>query len=515
MNPTNAETRQSIDDWMPDKNLQVEVANELGKSVADVTPVDMENITYLYLYEKNISNLKGLEFAVNLVELNASNNHLTQIDALSGLTKLITLSLNRNQVSDISPLQNLIHLQAVYALGNQIQDLSPLGNLNELTELTLNDNLVSDIGPISHLPNLVALALSENLLTDVSEIRNLTKLMSLELSSNQLTEVNGIGNLVLLKSLFLAGNQLSDISELSQLVNLDYFQIGNQRLQLSEIVAKEPTYFQPNIVKGPDASFIPLVVEGGNGEYSVEKVGINWKQLVSPSGVLASSWSQDVSIGHATSLYNGVINQPYLIDQTTIEAQDSVIYVGENWQPKDNFISAIDREGNQIAFENIVVTGTVDTQKAGNYEITYSYGGVSKTITVTVKEDQTVINAKNSTIYVGEDWQAKDNFISAIDREGNQIAFKDIHVVGTVDTTKTGENEVTYTYNDVSKTVVVTVKEKDSIGEIPDGNSMSQLPPNGGTLPKTGEESAYLLFFVGITLVLAVVFFKIRRSVFK
>ncbi|MBC6136653.1 LPXTG cell wall anchor domain-containing protein [Listeria innocua] len=165
-----------------------------------------------------------------------------------------------------------------------------------------------------------------------------------------------------------------------------------------------------------------------------------------------------------TYSYDGVskaITVTVLENKEGVSAHDSTIYVGDAWDAKDNFDSAFDKDGNAVDLEDVTVTEnpTVDTTKAGAYEVTYKYGKVSKKITLTVKAKLTAVNAHDSTIYVGDAWSAEDNFDSALDKDGNSVAFADIEVKGTVDTDKAGTYPVTYTYDGVSKTINIQVKD--------------------------------------------------------
>ncbi|WP_239257414.1 bacterial Ig-like domain-containing protein, partial [Listeria ilorinensis] len=137
------------------------------------------------------------------------------------------------------------------------------------------------------------------------------------------------------------------------------------------------------------------------------------------------------------------------------------IYVGDSWSAADNFDSAYDQDGNPVVFQDVKVTEkpTVDLNKAGAYQITYQYGSVSQTITLTVKEIQTAVNAHDSVIYTGDSWGAADNFDSALDKDGNAVSLRDVQVTGTVDTSQAGTYPITYTYEGVSTTITVTVKE--------------------------------------------------------
>ncbi|MDR2976261.1 MAG: bacterial Ig-like domain-containing protein, partial [Streptococcaceae bacterium] len=146
-------------------------------------------------------------------------------------------------------------------------------------------------------------------------------------------------------------------------------------------------------------------------------------------------------------------------DFTAIEAKDSTIYVGDSWTAADNFVSAADSDGNKVEFKDVTVAGIVDTTQTGDYVITYSYGGQSARATVKVLANQSTIDAKDSTIYTGWEWTAEDNFVSATDKTGAVVDFKDVTVTGTVDTEKVGDYTVTYRYGGKEVTVTVHVLE--------------------------------------------------------
>lgn len=149
-------------------------------------------------------------------------------------------------------------------------------------------------------------------------------------------------------------------------------------------------------------------------------------------------------------------------DLTTVNAHNSTLYIGDTWSATDNFDSAINKEGNSVAFTDVTASGTVNTSVAGTYPVTYTYNGVAATIQVTVKENLTAVNAHDSVIYTGDTWSAADNFDSALNKEGNPVALVDVTVLGTINTKQAGENTITYTYDGVSTTITVIVKENKS-----------------------------------------------------
>ena len=183
---------------------------------------------------------------------------------------------------------------------------------------------------------------------------------------------------------------------------------------------------------------------------------------------------------------------------TAVNVHDSTIYVGDNWEAKDNFDSALDKDGNSVDFQDLIVDASqADTSKAGTFEVTYTYDGVTSTATITVKEKMTAVNVHDSTIYVGETWEAKDNFDSALDKDGNSIDFQDLTVdASKADTSKVGIFEVTYTYDGVTSTAIITVKEKMTAINVHDstiyvGDKWTAKENFDNALDKAGKKVVY------------------------
>ncbi|UQQ59405.1 bacterial Ig-like domain-containing protein [Enterococcus faecalis] len=167
-------------------------------------------------------------------------------------------------------------------------------------------------------------------------------------------------------------------------------------------------------------------------------------------------------------------------DKSSIKTKDSTLYVGQKWDPKDNFVSATDEEGKNLPWEDSRITkngASIDTSKPGTYKITYTYKGKAKNIdssfTVTVKEDKSSIKTKDSTLYVGQKWDPKDNFVSATDEEGKNLPWEDSRITkngASIDTSKPGTYKITYTYKGKAKNIdssfTVTVKEDKTSLEI-------------------------------------------------
>ncbi|RBR45834.1 hypothetical protein EA76_00335 [Enterococcus faecalis] len=149
-----------------------------------------------------------------------------------------------------------------------------------------------------------------------------------------------------------------------------------------------------------------------------------------------------------------------------ITAKDATVYTTDAPIDLLGLAEAYDQIDGDITDNiKIINNGGFDQSKPGEYKINYQVinsKGESAEYTnlVTVKENKSSIKGHDSTIYVGEKWTASDNFDSALDKDGNEIDFSKITVSGEVDTTKPGEYPITYSYEGISTTITVTVKEK-------------------------------------------------------
>ncbi|WP_368256506.1 bacterial Ig-like domain-containing protein [Enterococcus innesii] len=201
-----------------------------------------------------------------------------------------------------------------------------------------------------------------------------------------------------------------------------------------------------------------------------------------------------------TYTYDGVTSTAIVTvkeKMTAVNVHDSTIYVGDNWEAKDNFDSALDKDGNDVDFSALTVDASkADTSKAGIFEVTYTYDGITSKAIITVKEKRTAVNVHDSTIYVGDSWQAEDNFDSALDKDGNSVDFQDLIVdASQADTSKAGSFKVTYTYDGVTSTAVVTVKEKQTAVNVHDstiyvGDTWKAKDNFDGALDKDGNDVA-------------------------
>ncbi|WP_419514136.1 hypothetical protein [Lactobacillus kimbladii] len=156
---------ESVDTWMPDKNLQRVVAYNLyskdsPKFMQKINKQDLSQLTTLRLtgdYERthqdyysaalNIESLEGLQYATNL------------------------------EVLDLSPdIDSNINFFGTAYWHSHLQDISALKNLNKLTDVYMEMCSIYDISALSNKPKLKNLGISYNGVTDFSPLKTDTKL---------------------------------------------------------------------------------------------------------------------------------------------------------------------------------------------------------------------------------------------------------------------------------------------------------------------------------------------------
>lgn len=121
-----------------DANLKAALTSALGTS--SITTDNMKTLTVLDLSDRKISDLTGLEAAVNLKQLSLRNNSVADISALSGLTSLTTLDLSGNQITSVTALASMSSLRVLHLTDNRISSLVPLETLQKLQFLFCENN---------------------------------------------------------------------------------------------------------------------------------------------------------------------------------------------------------------------------------------------------------------------------------------------------------------------------------------------------------------------------------------
>ncbi|MEM6430345.1 MAG: leucine-rich repeat domain-containing protein [Deinococcota bacterium] len=171
---------------LADPNLAEAIADEVGKSVSELTKVDLESLVFLDASYYEIDSISGLEAAVNLINLDLSGNNFSDLSPLPFLKSLETLNLESNgDINDLRPLADLTNLITLGLGDNSIVNLQPLAGLDNLEVLSLYSNFLEDISPLASLASLSVLDLEYNFISD------LTPLLQSSLADGDELYVNG------------------------------------------------------------------------------------------------------------------------------------------------------------------------------------------------------------------------------------------------------------------------------------------------------------------------------------
>ena len=182
-----------------DPLIRAAIEAALGKAAGEAISQDeMTEVTLLEVKDAGISDLTGLEYAVNLTRLTLKGNDIADLGPLAGLTNLTNLNLNDNAIANLTPLANMSRLRILLLRDNAIADLTPLAQLSALRRLNLRDNNVSNLNPLAGLSLLKRMSLKYNQVTDLTPLAGLHELVRLWLHGNQITDfspLDGLPNL--------------------------------------------------------------------------------------------------------------------------------------------------------------------------------------------------------------------------------------------------------------------------------------------------------------------------------
>ncbi|ENZ5543277.1 bacterial Ig-like domain-containing protein, partial [Enterococcus hirae] len=114
-------------------------------------------------------------------------------------------------------------------------------------------------------------------------------------------------------------------------------------------------------------------------------------------------------------------------------------------------LSAKDETGNAVDLADV-------SKKVGKYTLTYTYNGKSIDTHLTVEGGS--ITTQDLTLGTGDAWKPADNFVSAENENQQPIPFDQLTVTGAdqVDLSKAGTYTVSFSYQDVSKTLTADAK---------------------------------------------------------
>jgi Leucine-rich repeat (LRR) protein len=238
--------------YFRDRNLEDAIRDRIGKYEGDIYYSDVNQIYSLDLYDKNISDLEGIQFVDGLGNLDIGKNNISDISFLSSLTSLRMLSADINQISDISPISHLVNLDYLDLNTNNIENIDGLNTLTKLRSLCIFNNNIQDISSLSDLISIENLSIHINSINDFKPLENLYNLKNINLGNNTSNDysstINYYNNLTSRDFYLIAGQVFSPDGTLfypteNTSVNINLTEnYGKHILKSSTVLRENGTY---------------------------------------------------------------------------------------------------------------------------------------------------------------------------------------------------------------------------------------------------------------------------------
>ena len=226
----------------PDPNLEAAVREAIGKPSGEIHPEDLVGVrfTELDVSSAGISDLTGLEYCTDLVELHLEKNRINDIHPLSKLSNLTSLKLQDNQITEVSALAKLMRLTLLTIHGNQVSDISPLRGLTQLEFLEMQGNPITDLDPLAELSNLGCIVLGHREIKDIGALAMCTNLFRLELLCSQVSDITPLAQLGGLTGLYLRNSRIRDIGPLRGLTILTELDLHGNLIREIDALVQNP-----------------------------------------------------------------------------------------------------------------------------------------------------------------------------------------------------------------------------------------------------------------------------------
>ncbi len=224
-----ANLKKALLDLGIDKNKDGQITRGELAERADLLRMGT-GLASLPLEKRNIKDLTGLEYAVNVRNLMLDGNPVTDLSPVAGMVSLETVSLNKTQVKDLSPLGKLPGLRFLTISDTSTLDIRTISSLSNLEYLFLRNSNIRDITPIARLTKLRVLDLFNNQVADISPLANLTSLDEVNIRANNISDISALSNKPILTMLYASYNQITDV-RLSNLPNLKMLELDMNKIR--------------------------------------------------------------------------------------------------------------------------------------------------------------------------------------------------------------------------------------------------------------------------------------------
>lgn len=546
------------------------IAGELNQLPTEEISEANLNSTNLFLQNKKLEDISGIEIFSKLSTLHLSGNQLSELPPeITSLVTLHSLDVGQNKLQLLpDDIGNLNELQYLSLYGNELTELpESISQMSELINLGLNQNSLTSLpSGIGNLKKLQYLYGNENEISALPEgISELTALRIIDFSYNKLVELPvNIGNLNNTTTFDFSHNLLLSIPEsVGYLTTTDNVRFGNNQLievpETMKIFMDKGGYFFVEsqeckteldsgfITKNYEFNTLPIFNniksfhEGIKVSYQLIKPDLSQvditadieNQLLSNPEKLSINKSNFNQLGSYKLIAN--VSNPTLwilfnwstyqlsfdingaipIDLELNGDAEQSLFVGEEYIEQG--ATASDLNG-PVA---VTIIGEVDTSEAGLYVLTYTatnqYESVEIERQVEVKEKDPInlrLNGSESiTLYVGDTYEE----LGAVADDLNGDV--EVLITGEVDTTKVGEYFITYeasnTYESKEISRSVYVVSKSEAGQQSPSDKNNQMVESKPSISTGQIRNPNMFLWISVSVLMIGIGLKIRRKNLK
>ena len=246
----------------PDPVMERKVREALGKPEGDITAGDAAQVTALRIQNEwqpqipddvIVKDIQGLQYFINLRELDAGFNDIGDLAPLAGLTELKRLNLGGTSVTDISVLAGLNNLEELTLFGCRISDIGALSGLEDLRSLHLGGLRIGDISALAGLAQMDCLYLNDCAIEDIGPLAGMTNLSRIDLSNNYVSDLTPLAGMKNLRTLRLSNNPIVDYVPVADV----YLRLEEKDFELGQVFDVDV----PLKPENPDAE-VPIGDEG-------------------------------------------------------------------------------------------------------------------------------------------------------------------------------------------------------------------------------------------------------------
>ncbi|TYV64948.1 BspA family leucine-rich repeat surface protein [Listeria monocytogenes] len=381
-----------------------------NRSIDGLIGIPVTKITNIVLEDKvfasgNCQTLFRNSAATSLDLSNLDTSNVTSMRQMFYSNAATSLDLSNFDTSKVTDMYYMFAASAATSLDLSNWDTSNVKNMysmfygNLATSLDLSSFDTSNVTDMGNM-FIGSLATSLDLSNfDTSKVTNMYGMFqysaatSLNLSNFDTSNVTNMGNMFdrsAVTSLDLSNFDTSKVTGMSSMFN----QSVATSLDLSSFDTSKVAYMTnmfagasqlQMLTLGSQFKFVGTAAALPNPTPTAKYTG-KWQNVGSgtidkPTGIFGGTATE------LMSTYDGsTMAGLYVWQQPFLNVKDSMLMIGDNWNPEYNFSDAIDSAGDPVDFNAITVTGSVDTTQPGVYTVTYSYGGITSTATVTVLE---------------------------------------------------------------------------------------------------------------------------------